>query len=32
MNLNPPLLLGDNEAGDASMRKIPHRYEGQASF
>jgi len=24
--------LGDDEAGDAFMRKIPRRYEGQVKF
>jgi len=30
--LNPPLPLGNDEAGDAFMRKIPRRYEGQVKF
>jgi len=30
--LNPPFPLGNDEAGDAFMRKIPRRYEGQMKF
>jgi len=30
--LNPPLPLGNDEAGNAFMRKIPRRNKGQVEF